>query len=103
MCFRFVSTDIIGGKVQSVWDCGAEAASWISKTLTGKDSGLRLIYHYSDRSQRSHSKLVMFIDMKFIDHIYLYIFLITQYLRPFGDTMGETHLPAFRKIVIKIS
>jgi len=74
---RFVSTEIIGGKVASVWDCGDEAASWISKTLAGKDSGLRLIYHYSDISQRSHSKL---------------------YLRPFGDTMGETHLPALSNV-----
>ena len=64
MCFRFVSTDIIGGKVQSVWDCGAEAAAWISKTLTGKDSGLRLIYHYSDSSQRIHSKKVIFELMR---------------------------------------
>jgi len=74
---KFVSTEIIGGKVGSVWDCGSEAAAWISKTLTGKDVGLRLIYHYSDNSQRTHSKL---------------------YLRPFGDTMGETHLPALSNV-----
>lgn len=74
---RFVSTDIIGGKVQSVWDCGAEAAAWISKTLTGKDSGLRLIYHYSDSSQRIHSK---------------------KYLTPFGGTMAKTHLPALSNV-----
>ena len=63
VCIRFVSTEIIGGKVGSVWDCGSEAAAWISKTLTGKDVGLRLIYHYSDNSQRTHSKLVIFISL----------------------------------------
>merc|ERR1719481_2546472 len=74
---RFVSTEIIGGKVGSVWDCGAEAAAWISRTLTGKDGGLRLIYHYSHNSQRTHSK---------------------KYLTPFGATMADTHLPALSNV-----
>ena len=61
---RFVSTSIIGGECRSVWDCGDMAAAWISNTLAGKDKGLRLVYHYSDNSQRTHSPKVHF-------HIYL--------------------------------
>merc|ERR1712241_1022480 len=70
---RFVSTSIIGGECRSVWDCGDMAAAWISNTLAGKDKGLRLVYHYSDNSQRTHSP---------------------KYLAPFGSTMAEHHLPA---------
>ena len=55
---RFVSTSIIGGACSSVWDCGEEAAGWISKTLTNKETGLRLVYHYSQVSMRSHSPQV---------------------------------------------
>ena len=55
---RFVSTSVIGGACSSVWDCGEEAAGWISRTLTSKQSGLRLVYHYSQVSMRSHSPQV---------------------------------------------
>ena len=55
---RFVSTSIIGGACSSVWDCGEEAAGWISRTLSKKESGLRLVYHYSQVSLRSHSPQV---------------------------------------------
>ena len=55
---RFVSTSIIGGACSSVWDCGEEAAGWISKTLTNKQTGLRLVYHYSQVSMRTHSPQV---------------------------------------------
>ena len=57
---RFASTSIIGGKVSSVWDCGDEAGKWISNTLKGTDSGLRLVYHYSSTSTRTHSQKVLF-------------------------------------------
>ena len=57
---RFVSTSIIGGQCRSVWDCGDLAAAWISNTLAGKDKGLRLVYHYSEHSQRTHSPKVHF-------------------------------------------
>lgn len=57
---RFASTSIIGGKVSSVWDCGDEAGKWISKTLKGTNSGLRLVYHYSSTSTRTHSQKVHF-------------------------------------------
>jgi len=70
---KFVSTSIIGGKCSSVYDCGEEAASWLSKVLSKKDSGLRLIYHYKDVSMRTHSP---------------------RYLSAFGKTMGPTYLPA---------
>ena len=55
---RFVSTSVIGSACSSVWDCGEEAASWISWTLTNKESGLRLVYHYSQVSMRTHSPQV---------------------------------------------
>ena len=55
---RFVSTSIIGGACSSVWDCGEEAAGWISKTLSNKETGLRLVYHYSQVSMRTHSPQV---------------------------------------------
>ena len=57
---RFVSTSIIGGQCRSVWDCGDLAAAWISNTLAGKDKALRLVYHYSEHSQRTHSPKVNF-------------------------------------------
>ena len=71
----FVSTvSVIGGKCSSVWDCGdqvsgekgavgasfyqSKVGAWISETLTKKKSGLRLIYHYSEQSRRTHSPKV---------------------------------------------
>ena len=54
----FVSTSVIGGSCSSLWDCGEEAAGWISTTLSSKQSGLRLVYHYSQVSLRSHSPQV---------------------------------------------
>ena len=59
---RFVSTSIIGGACSSVWDCGEEAAGWISLTLTNKQEGLRLVYHYSQLSMRTHSPQVGYIS-----------------------------------------
>jgi len=70
---RFASTSIIGGKCSSVYDCGEEAANWLSLTLKNQESGLRLIYHYKEVSMRTHSP---------------------RYTAPFGDTMGPTYLPA---------
>ena len=55
---RFVSTSVIGSPCSSVWDCGEEAAGWISRTLTNKEEGLRLVYHYSQVSMRTHSPQV---------------------------------------------
>merc|ERR1711892_264829 len=69
----FASTSIIGGQCSSVFDCGEEAAGWLSRVLKKQESGLRLIYHYKEVSVRTHSP---------------------QYVRPFGDTMGPTYLPA---------
>ena len=70
---RFASTNIIGGKCSSVYDCGEAAANWLSMTLKNQESGLRLIYHYKEVSMRTHSP---------------------RYTAPFGDTMGPTYLPA---------
>jgi len=70
---RFASTNVLGGKCSSVFDCGEEAASWLSHVLKHQESGLRLIYHYKEVSMRTHSP---------------------KYLEPFGDTMGPTYLPA---------
>ena len=57
---RFVSTSVIGGRCSSVWDCGEEAASWVSETLSKKERGLRLVYHHSPVSMRTHSPKVSF-------------------------------------------
>merc|ERR1712106_549785 len=40
----FASTSIIGGQCSSVFDCGEEAAGWLSRVLKKQESGLRLIY-----------------------------------------------------------
>ena len=55
---RFVSTSVIGGKCSSVWDCGDLVATWLSRTLCNKDTGLRLVYHHSTVSMRTHSPKV---------------------------------------------
>jgi len=70
---RFVSTSVIGGKCSSVFDCGEVAASWLSKVLKKQKSGLRLIYHYSEVSMRSHNPTI---------------------LKLFGDTTQPSFLPA---------
>ena len=70
---RFVSTSVIGGKCSSVFDCGEVAASWLSKVLKKKESGLRLIYHYSEVSMRSHNPTLV---------------------KLFGNTMQPSFLPA---------
>ena len=63
----FVSTSVIGGKCSSVWDCGDLVASWLSRTLSNKDTGLRLVYHHSTVSMRTHSPKVHNLrDLRYI-------------------------------------